>query len=48
MAADAYKVYFSVNEGDPDCYLVDHSTFTYLMLPKIGFVDFFKREATAG
>lgn len=46
VAANAYKVYFSVNEGDPESYLVDHSTFTYLMLPKIGFVDFFKREAT--
>lgn len=46
-AADAYKVYFSIHEGDPENYLVDHSTYTYLMLPKIGFVDFFKREATA-
>ncbi len=46
-AADAYKVYFSINPGDADNYLVDHSTFTYLMMPKIGFVDFFKREATA-
>jgi protein SCO1/2 len=46
-AADAYKVYFSIQDGDPESYLVDHSTFTYLMLPKIGFVDFFKREATA-
>jgi protein SCO1 len=45
-AANAYKVYFNSNEGDPESYLVDHSTFTYLMLPKIGFVDFFKREAT--
>lgn len=46
-AADAYKVYFSINPGDADNYLVDHSTFTYLMMPKVGFVDFFKREATA-
>ncbi|WP_102223904.1 SCO family protein [Acidimangrovimonas sediminis] len=27
-------------------YLVDHSTFTYLVLPRAGFVDFFKREDT--
>lgn len=45
-AADAYKVFFSIHEGDPENYLVDHSIYTYLMLPKIGFVDFFKREAT--
>jgi protein SCO1/2 len=46
-AAATYKAYFKVNEGDPDSYLVDHSTFTYLMMPGTGFVDFFRREATA-
>jgi protein SCO1/2 len=46
-AAAAYKAYFKVNEGDADSYLVDHSTFTYLMMPGTGFVDFFRREATA-
>lgn len=46
-ASLAYKTYFKVQEGDPEFYLVDHSTFTYLMLPGIGFADFFKREATA-
>ena len=28
-------------------YLVDHSTFTYLVLPEKGFVEFFKREVQA-
>jgi protein SCO1/2 len=28
-------------------YMVDHTTMTYLMLPKVGFVDFFQRDATA-
>ena len=26
---------------------MDHSTFTYLVLPGAGFVDFFQREDTA-
>ncbi len=46
-AVNAYKAYYKINEGDPDSYLVDHSTFTYLMLPNTGFADFFRREATA-
>ena len=44
--AQAYKTYFKAQEGNGDYYLVDHSTFTYLMLPKIGFADFFRREVT--
>lgn len=46
-ASQAYKTYFRKQDGDPEFYLVDHSTFTYLMLPGIGFADFFKREETA-
>jgi len=46
-AALAYKAYFKKEENpDPDFYLVDHSTFTYLMLPDTGFAEFFKREVT--
>jgi len=26
---------------------MDHSTFTYLILPGTGFVDFFRRELTS-
>ena len=45
-ASQAYKTYFKKEENaDPEYYLVDHSTFTYLVLPEIGFVDFFKRDA---
>ena len=47
-ASQAYKTYFRrQNSDDPDYYLVDHSTFTYLVLPASGFVDFFKRDETA-
>lgn len=47
-ASMAYKTYFKKQEdGDPDYYLVDHSTFTYLVLPGGVFADFFKRDDTA-
>ncbi|MBA4350168.1 MAG: SCO family protein [Rhodobacter sp.] len=47
-ASQAYKTYYRKQDGDdPDYYLVDHSTFTYLVLPETGFVDFFKRDETA-
>jgi protein SCO1/2 len=44
-ASQAYKTYFKKEEDpDPDFYLIDHSTFTYLVLPETGFVEFFKRD----
>lgn len=46
-ASMAYKTYYQKQEGDPKYYLVDHSTFTYLMAPNLGFLDFFDRDATA-
>lgn len=46
-ASQAYKTYFRKEEdGDPEYYLVDHSTFTYLVLPEHGFVEFFRRDDT--
>ncbi len=42
----AYKAYFSIQPAEDDFYLVDHSTFTYLVLPGTGFVEFFRRETT--
>jgi protein SCO1/2 len=45
-ASNAYKTYYRKQEGDPEYYLMDHSVFTYLVLPSVGFVDFFKREDT--
>jgi protein SCO1/2 len=48
-ASAAYKTYFKRQEdGDPKYYLIDHSTFTYLMMPSHGFVDYFNRDTTAG
>ena len=45
-AANAYRVVYSRNGDDPDYYLMNHSAFTYLVLPGEGFVTFFRREAT--
>ena len=46
-ATQAYKAYFRIQPSGDDFYLVDHSTFTYLVLPEAGFVEFFRRETTA-
>lgn len=46
-ASQAYKTYYKRQPSDDEFYLVDHSTFTYLVLPEVGFVDFFRRDATA-
>ncbi len=48
-ASKAYHTYFKSHEGegDGDYYLVDHSTYTYLVLPKYGFVDFFTHDDSA-
>ncbi len=46
VASSAYKTYYKKQDGDPEYYLVDHSTFTYLVFPEVGFVDFFKRDDT--
>lgn len=46
-ASQAYRTYFQKQEpeeGDEEYYLVDHSTFTYLVLPEHGFVEFFRRS----
>jgi protein SCO1/2 len=45
-ASEAYRTYYKAQDGDPEYYLVDHTTFTYLVLPEEGFVDFFRREVT--
>lgn len=42
-ASKAYKTYFKKQDSDDEFYLVDHSTFTYLVLPEAGFVEFFRR-----
>ena len=45
-ATQTYKAYFRIQPAEDEFYLVDHSTFTYLVLPEAGFVEFFRRETT--
>lgn len=43
-AANAYRAYFKKQEAEDEFYMVDHSAFTYLVLPGHGFVEFFKHD----
>ncbi|MDP5219491.1 SCO family protein [Ruegeria sp. 2205SS24-7] len=43
-ASKAYKTYYKAQDKSDEFYLVDHSTFSYLVLPEHGFVEFFRRE----
>ena len=46
-ASKAYKTYFKTHTADDEYYLVDHSTFSSLVLPEHGFVEFFRRDLSA-
>ncbi len=43
-AANAYRVYYRAQDDDPEFYLVDHTTQTYLMFPETGFATFFRND----
>ena len=45
-ASTAYRTYFNAHEPVDSDYLVDHSTFSYLVLPETGFAEFFRRDMT--
>jgi len=46
-ASQTYRTYFNYQDAQGDgFYLVDHSTFTYLVFPEHGFVEFFRRDDT--
>ena len=45
-ASQAYRTYYARGTGDDDYYLVDHSTFSYLMFPDTGLADYYDRNAT--
>jgi protein SCO1/2 len=46
-ASKAYRTYYKAHDKSDEFYLVDHSTFTYLVLPEYGFVEFFRRDVSA-
>lgn len=45
-ASRAYRTYYKKQDAEDDYYLVDHSTFSYLVLPEHGFVEYFRRDVT--
>lgn len=46
-ASAAYRTYYRAHAAEDAFYLVDHSTFTYLMFPETGLASYFDRNATA-
>lgn len=47
VASRAYKTFYQKNGDDPEDYLMDHTTFTYLVLPGRGVVEFYRRDMSA-
>lgn len=48
-ASMAYRTFYQKQEpeeGDEEYYLIDHSTFSYLVFPEEGFIEFFRRDLT--
>lgn len=45
-ASKAYRTYYKAHPPVDGEYLVDHSTFSYLVTPETGFLEFFRRELT--
>ncbi|MDW4498096.1 SCO family protein [Sulfitobacter sp. D35] len=46
-ASEAYRTYYKAHDNGDEFYPVDHSTFTYLVMPGTGFAEFYRRETTA-
>lgn len=46
-AARVFRAYYARGEGEGEFYLMDHSTFTYLMMPGNELATFFRRDDTA-
>ena len=45
-ASQAYKTFYSKGEGEGDFYLMNHTTFSYLMFPGSGFATHFSRDTS--
>ena len=45
--SQTYKTYYKAHPAEDEYYLVDHSTFSYLVLPEHGFVEFFRRDISS-
>lgn len=45
-ASQTFRTYYKAHPAVDGEYLVDHTTQSYLVMPEVGFVDFFRREVT--
>ena len=45
-ASQAYRTYYAKQETDDEFYLVDHTTLSYLVLPELGFKEYYRRDVT--
>lgn len=45
-ASQAYRTYYARGSGEGEFYLMDHSTFTYLMFPETGLATYFGRDVS--
>ncbi|WP_458792133.1 SCO family protein [Yoonia sp. MH D7] len=43
VASKAYRTVYAKQDDDPEYYLMQHSTFTYLAMPDLGVVEFFRQ-----
>jgi protein SCO1/2 len=43
-ASQAYRTYYKAHPAVDGEYLVDHSVFSYLVFPEVGFVEYFNRD----
>jgi protein SCO1 len=46
VASKAYRTFYQEQKTGDEFYMMNHSTFTYLVLPGTGFADVFARETT--
>lgn len=46
-ASRAYRTFYSAQNSGDEYYLIDHSTFSYLVLPGHGTVEIFRHDMTA-
>ena len=46
-ASQTYRTFFAVQESGDEFYLIDHSTFSYLVLPGRGTVEILRHDMTA-
>lgn len=46
-ASRAYRTYFAVQDAEDEFYLIDHSTFSYFVLPGHGTVEIFRHDMPA-